>query len=148
MATTYNYKRKAFTISLLFGFFLIFGMTSCERRVTPNKLERIISKDSWMISNFYFEGENIEDGFAGKTLGFGDETGSLTVLPYDGITGHWHVSTGKKPTLLNIYAFTDSLYFNLNDDWTVSTCSSSTIRLESETGTYINKLTLTKVETD
>lgn len=146
MATTNIIKRGALAFSLILGMFLIFSITSCERRVTPNKVERIISKDSWMITHFYFEGQNIESAYTGQMLGFGDESGSLTVLPYTGIEGHWHVSTGKKPTLLNIYAFTDSLYFNLNDDWTVNSCSNSTIRLESESGSYLNSLTLTKIE--
>lgn len=148
MATTRNYSTKAFACSLVLGIFLIIGTSSCEKRVTPKKLERIITKDSWRISNFYFEGQNIESAYANKTLGFGDEDGSLTVLPYEGITGHWHASLGKKPTLIYIYAFTDSLYFNLNDDWTVSTCSKSTIQLESESGSFVNKITLTRVETD
>lgn len=146
MTTTRN-ASKFFACGLILGLFLMFGTTSCEKRVTPKKVQRIIMKDSWRISNFFFEGQNIESSFEGRTLGFG-EADELLPLPNTGIQGHWRTSTDKKPTILYMAAFYDSLFFSLNDDWTVTTCSKSTINLESESGSFLNKITLIRVETD
>ena len=61
MITTYKLART----TILGGFtFLIVSfvvLSSCEKRVTPNKLERIVQKATWRIGSFIFQGQAIED---------------------------------------------------------------------------------------
>lgn len=144
-------KKSVKRILLMSSIFLLFALfiplSSCEKRVTPNKLSRIITKDSWRITSFSFNGDNIASSFTDKTFGFeGKKEGSLTVLPFTGLKGSWSSGLNKKPTILYISSFVDAPYFYLNDDWTVVTCSKKTITLESVVGSVTNKITLTKVE--
>ena len=80
-----------------------------------------------------------------KTFDFGDN-GVVAVKPYFGISGNWNAGLGKKPSKLYISGFSEPIYFPFNDDWTVMTISKTTIRLESENGSNLNKITFTKVE--
>lgn len=145
MAATRITISKTFLLSLILGAFLLTGLNSCEKRVPPNKVERIIAKDSWQITFFLYEDQNIEGSYSAVTLGFG-ESGSLTILPSTGVTGSWEMGLGKKPTLLYLSGFFDPVYFKFNDDWTVVSCSKKIIRLESQSGAFLNQITLTKVE--
>jgi hypothetical protein len=145
MVTTRIATSKTFLLSIVLGAFLLTGLNSCEKRVSPNKVERIITKDSWQITAFLYEDQNIEGSYSAITLGFG-ESGSLSLLPSTGVTGNWELGLGKKPTLLYLSGFFDPAYSLFNDDWTVVTCSKKTIRLESESGAFLNQITLTKVE--
>lgn len=119
-------------------------LSSCAKWTNPKKVDRIITKDSWRVTLFYAYGDNLESQFANVRLGFGDE-GSLTVLDTQGVSGTWSLSLDNKPTTLYLSTFQDEPYFFLNDDWEVKTCSKQEITLESQNGTFINKLTLTKV---
>ncbi len=125
--------------------FSLFVFTGCSSYVTPKKVDRVISVDSWKITQFNFNGTNIAADFSGKTLGFG-ESGSVTVLPGAGESGSWNSSLNRKPTLLYIQGFVTTPYFYLNDDWTVVECSKSTIKLESSVGSVTNTVTMIKVE--
>ena len=126
---------------ICFGFFLL---VSCTTRVTPKKVDRIIVKDSWKITSFMFNGEQISDQFGDKKIGFGED-GDVQFIPTAGETGSWNTGTEKKPTLLYIQGFVSEPYFNLNDDWSVIECSSSSIKLESQVGSVTNSITLIKV---
>lgn len=121
------------------------GLSGCQNYVTPKKVDRIISKDGWKITNFNFEGQDVTSEFNGKIFGFG-ESGSITVLPFTGVTGKWNTGLNKKPTILYIQGFIDAPYFYLNDDWEVVECSKSTFKLESSSGSYLNKVTFKKDE--
>ena len=140
-----NNRTKTIAFSLILGVVFIFGMNSCETRITPNKVERVITKDSWSITLFLFQGQNIETNYTGKTLDF-SENGVVSVAPFSGISGNWNAGLGKKPSLLYIGGFVDTNYFMLNDDWEITACSKSSIKLQSENGEFVNKITLTKVE--
>ena len=61
---------KNFLLSIFLGVFLLAGLSSCEKRVTPNKVERIFQKDSWKITSFIFQDQNIEDNFNAVTFDF------------------------------------------------------------------------------
>ena len=145
MATIGINTSKAIALSLFLGISLIFGLSSCESRITPNKVERVLTKDTWRISLFLYEGQNIEANYIGTTFDFSDN-GVLSIVPFTGVSGNWNAGLGKKPSLLYISGFIDPEYFILNDDWTMTSCSKQTIQLESENGSFVNKLTLMKVE--
>lgn len=145
MTTALINRIKGIAIIFLFGIAIVSTLNSCEKRVTQHKTERIIVKDTWSITNFLFEGQNIELMYAGQTLDFSDN-GRISVVPFSGVSGSWNAGLGKNPSLLYISGFIDSNYFAFNDDWTVTTISKQSIRLESDNGGELNKITLTKVE--
>lgn len=124
---------------------LLFIMSGCETYVTPKKVERIIPKDNWRVTTFSFAGQDLSDEFEDIILVFG-ESGSITTFPTSsGETGVWSVSSDKKPTLLYISGFVVQPYFFLNDDWEVTECSKTRIRLKSDNGSTSNSMTLVKV---
>lgn len=90
MATTWITISKTFLLSLILGAFLLTGLSSCEKRVTPNKIERIITKDSWKINSFVFEDQNIEGDFNAVTFDF-NETNGITALPAITFAGNCRV---------------------------------------------------------
>ena len=129
----------------LFVSLLLVALTSCEKRVTPNKVERIIQKDSWRISSFVFQGESIQLEFLGHEFSFEDDgvvyikTNNLPVL------GKWSVSIDKKPTHLYFYEFLTAPHDKMEDDWVVNTISNSTFTMESDNGAYVNTITFSKI---
>lgn len=145
MVTIQILASKTFLLSLILGAFLLTGLSSCEKRVTPNKVERIITKDSWKINLFVFEDQNIEDNFNAVTFDF-NETDGITALPTITYAGNWDVGLNKKPTILNIFNVFEPSYAALNDDWTVVTCGNSSITLESQNGQFLNTITMVKIE--
>ncbi len=120
-------------------------LSSCEKRVTPRKVERIISVDSWKFTSFMFMGGDSTVAFAGQSIGFGED-GSLTFLNAGGIKGQWTVGTSKKPTILYVSSILTEPHAYFNDNWEVKTCSKEEITLSADHGSYINTVVLTKVE--
>lgn len=145
---------KSIQATLHFWFRLYVGLAilgattflfSCEKYVTPNKVTKKISVDSWQITQFVFQDTTITNEFQNVQFGFGED-GPIVVFGQQGVSGNWSVGENKEPTVLYISSFLQDPFFKLNDDWTVTTCSKSTIRLESENGSFTNKVTLEKVE--
>jgi|TARA_B110000902_G_scaffold145684_1_gene168089 hypothetical protein len=136
---------KNFLLSIFLGVFLLAGLSSCEKRVTPNKVERIFQKDSWKITSFIFQDQNIEDNFNAVTFDF-NETNGITALPANMYAGNWDMGLNKKPTILNIFNVFEPSYSALNDDWTVVTCGNSLITLESQNGPFLNTIVFRKIE--
>jgi len=134
--------RRSASVLFIFAFSALSG---CSSYVSPKKVDRVISVDSWRITQFNFNGTDIAADFSGQTLGFGS-SGSVTVLPGNGVSGSWNTSLNRKPTLLYIQGFTAVPYFYLNDDWTVVECSKTTIKIESTVGSVTNSVTFLKVE--
>lgn len=143
-------EKRKFNAILKRSFALFFAMAlgltfGCSTYVSPKKVNRLISVDSWKIVKFEFNGMDIAADFSGQTFGFG-ESGSVSVLPGIGVSGSWNTSLNRKPTLLYIQGFTATPYFYLNDDWTVLECSKTRIKLESTVGSLTNSVTFLKVE--
>lgn len=138
-------KLKNLGIRLALFASLIMVVSACTTYVSPKKVERIITVDSWKITSFIFNGTDIASQFSDKTVGFG-ESGTITFFPTIVETGSWTTSSGRKPTLLYIQGFVADPYFNLNDDWTVVECGKFTVKLESEVGSTTNTITLIKIE--
>jgi hypothetical protein len=145
MATIRIATAKTFLLSIFLGVFLLSGLNSCEKGVSPNKVGRVIVKGSWRITSFLYEDNNIEGSYNAITLGFG-ESGSLTVLPSTGTSGSWEMGISKNPSLLYITGFFEPMFFILNEDWEVVSCSNKIIMLESQNGAFLNQITLRKIE--
>ncbi len=133
------------SILLLAANMLVF--TSCEKYVTPGKVERKLTKGNWKITLFTHVGESIEGQFATVQLGFGEE-GSMTVLNSGGAKGNWELSTNKNPTILYITGLVDEPYFFLNDNWEVMTCKKDKMTLKADHGNVVNYLTIIKTNED
>jgi hypothetical protein len=137
-----NSKKRAISLGLIL---LVIFLSSCEKHVTPKKVSRIITEDSWVISSFTFLDSNVVVDYTNKLFGFG-ESGNIIIQGESGVGGHWSVGLNKKPTVLYLDNFIAFPYNRLNDDWEVLTCSDSKISLRSENGSFTNSLTLIKHE--
>lgn len=137
-----RFKRSAYFFGILS---LAFVLNACETYVTPKKVERKVVKNKWLITSFYFNGENIKDQFSQKYLVF-SESGTVMFTPTVNESASWTTGTSKKPTLLYINGFVTAPYFYLNDDWTVVNCSNSSIQLESTIGNVTNSITLLNID--
>lgn len=131
---------------LVFSGLLMLGIfLSCDKYVTPSKVERKITKDSWYIDSYMFLDSTITGSFTNKFFGFGEE-GQIIILGDNVNKGYWELGLDKKPTVLYISGFSNLPYTTLNDDWEVTTCSDEEISLRSENGAYENRLVLKKHE--
>ncbi|MBL1281149.1 MAG: hypothetical protein COA33_012800 [Fluviicola sp.] len=130
---------KAFL--LLFSIIVTLALvSSCKKYTTPNKVSRIIVKDSWRIQSFFFQGNSITIDFASQVFSFEEEGGVLA----KGITGNvgvWDVGANKNPAILYLSNFLNYPLMTLNDDWTVDSASKKEIKLSSGE----NSLSLIKV---
>lgn len=133
------------SIVLIFSLLLVWNISSCEKHVTPAKVERKITVDSWQITSFTFLDSTVVLDYANKLFGFG-EGGGIIIQNEPGTGGHWSLGLNKKPTILYINGFLYHPYARLNDDWEVLTCSDSKFTLQSENGAFTNSVTFTKLE--
>tara|TARA_R110002072_G_scaffold929_4_gene7498 strand:+ start:13249 stop:13674 length:426 start_codon:yes stop_codon:yes gene_type:complete len=116
-------------------------VSSCKKYTTPNRVSKVIVKDSWRIQSFFFQGNSITIDFSGQVFSFEDEGGVLA----KGITGNvgvWDVGANKNPAILYLSNFLNYPMMTLNDDWTVDSCSKKEIKLSSGE----NSLSLIKVD--
>jgi hypothetical protein len=124
--------------------FLLITFSSCEKHVTERRVKRIITKDSWMITKYVFEGEDISDEFQYDEFAF-EDAGSILVLNNDTITGHW--GTGlDKPTMFYLSAFNGPKFDRLNDDYTFLTLNKSNFKIQADNGAIVNTITFIKLE--
>lgn len=127
------------------AYVLVLGMIfiSCEKHVTPDKVSRKISQDSWNITNFTFADTLVTQEFANHGFAF-DEGGGVAIsnAPYAG--GIWSVGLNKKPTVLYFSDFQEAPFTRLNDDWEVETCSGDRITLYSQNGSVESRVTFVK----
>ena len=130
---------------VLFASLLFVVLTSCEKRVTPNKVKRIIQKDSWRVSSFDFQDENIQLEFLSHEFTFGDDGVVYIKTNNSPALGKWFVSIDKKPTHLYFYEFLTSPHDKMEDDWVVNTISNSSFSMESDNGAYVNAITFSKL---
>lgn len=128
-------KRIFFVLPLML---LIGMMTSCEKYVTPNKVEKKITDKSWNISTFIFQGENITNDYISDVFTF-NESGTITFQGYNTPSGTWSVGLNKDPVRLYIGGFSAAPYDVFNDDWIVETVSKDKFTLASDDG--LNNLT-------
>ena len=132
--------KKGIFVSLLFV-----ALTSCEKRVTPNKVDRIIQKGSWRMSSFVFQGASIQLDYLNNVFSFEDDGVVYITSNLAPVTGKWSVSIDKKPTHLYFYEFLTAPHDKLEDDWVVNTISNTDFTMESDNGSYVNTITFTKI---
>jgi hypothetical protein len=59
---------------VLFLLVLLLSFTSCKKYVTTNKVNRVLQRDSWRISGFVHQNNNLTDSFNGVTFVFGESS--------------------------------------------------------------------------
>lgn len=131
-------------VGLVMLIFTGIALSSCEKWVTPKRVERILKRDSWKATEFMYMDTNITAVFASVTIGFGDEN-SMTFLNSGGVKGEWSVSSGKKPTIVYITNILDDPYTKFADNWEVNTCSKNKVTMSADHGSFTNSLTLERV---
>ena len=137
----FNRKETFLVLSII----VVWTISACEKHVTPSKVERKITVDSWQITSFTFLDSIVQLDYTNKLFGFG-EGGGIIIQNEPGTGGHWSLGLDKKPTILYINGFLYYPYTQLNDDWEVTTCSDSKFTLLSENGSYTNSVTFMKLE--
>ena len=143
MNTTLNIRRNFYTVFALLAV-LIFSFASCEKHVTPNKIERKISNDSWRIVEFMYDHQDITLNYADDEFAFG-EAGQITLLNNDSINGYW--STGlDKPTLFYLESFFTEKYEIMNDDYQVVHLTDDLFKLRADYGQTVNRITFSKIQ--
>ena len=128
-------------------FFLVLSVlpvaTSCKKRSTPNKVQRIIVQDKWKVSYFYIDGAEVTGLFTDYRFNFA-ENGNITVIGEPTISGSWTTSDRSNPTNLELN-FTPFLPFNnLNADWSVNICSRKRMEMSVNTSGVMDIMFLTK----
>lgn len=131
---------------LIFAGVLMLGiLLSCDKYVTPSKVERKITKDRWYMDSFIFLDTIITEDFTSKYFSFGEE-GQITIQNDNVNSGIWEVGLDKDPTVLYISGFSNLPFSLLNDDWEVTTCSDEEFSLRSENGSYENRIVFKKLD--
>jgi hypothetical protein len=131
---------------VLFLFVLLMSITSCKKFVTTNKVNRVLQLDSWRISGFVHQDNNLTDSFNGVTFVFGE---SSKLSSSEGLDGKWTVND-TKPTKLYLsgYYQGDGIFFYLVDDWLVKECSKNEVVLTAESGSFTNQITFRRILQD
>lgn len=124
---------------------VLIAFSGCEKYVTPNKVKRMITSDSWQVTTLIVGNQLITNQYANIELDFGDG-GVLTILDVPNVKGHYNVGIAKKPTRLYISGVLVEPYSLLNDDWDVLTCTKTRLTLESDNGTHVNQMIINRVE--
>lgn len=138
-------KRNQSFLLIVAGVLFLGILLSCDKYVTPSKVERKITKDSWYISSFVFLDSTITADFTGKYFGFGEE-GEIIIQSDLVNKGNWAVGLDKDPTILYIGGFSNDPFNKLNDDWEVTSCSDDKFSLRSENGAFVNELVFNKLD--
>lgn len=139
-----NSVRKRF-LWIVGGYALVLGIIfiSCEKHVTPDKVERKLTQDSWNITNFMYIDSSVTLDYADHGFSFSDG-GGIAISNAPDAGGSWSVGLNKKPTILYFTNFQEAPFTRLNDDWEVQTCSSDRITLYSQNGSTESKVTFVR----
>lgn len=122
----------------------LFASTACEKYTTPNKVEKKLTKGSWKVTTCTYQGVNITPDFVTEALTF-TEDNLIKVKSNVVISGVWSTGLNKNPATLNITNFAVSPLDKLNGDWSVLSCTSNTVMLESYNGSLVSNVTLSKI---
>ncbi|MDX2360081.1 MAG: hypothetical protein QNK23_04705 [Crocinitomicaceae bacterium] len=128
---------KRFLSSFVLWLLLAIVLISCDK-VSPGKVERKITKDSWVIVTFNYESNDIASDYANYRFGFAEEGGSVAVFISGlntGQPGGWSIGLNNDPTILYLEGFVNVPLTILNNDWTVTSISDDNMNLESDGNT-------------
>ena len=124
---------------------LVTSTISCEKYSSPNKVERIIVNGRWKLTNAFIDNVNVTNVFEPYSFSFA-ENGNITVHGDATITGNWSTGIEKNPTTLDLTLTPFAPFYDLNADWTVTTCKKDRMTLELDGAAATDVLILSKVE--
>jgi len=128
---------KGFKLSCFLLLVLATFIVSCDK-ASPGKVERKITKDSWVIVTFNYQSIDVAEDYLNYRFGFAEEGGDVVVFINGlntGQPGEWSVGLNNDPTTLYLSGFINAPLTILNDDWTVTTITSDNMSLESDGNT-------------
>jgi hypothetical protein len=99
-------------------------LLGCGKRTTPHKVERILEKDTWKITEFINNGSNTTLNYLDYIFTF-QESGTVRVTGSMGYqsSGSWSVGENKNPAILYlVFPFEGELQY-MSDDWQVTKIS-------------------------
>lgn len=124
---------------------VLLGMNSgCEKYSSPNKVERLIVNGSWKLTSAFIDNNDVTDAYANYSFTFSKE-GVVDVIGEPTISGKWETGIEKNPTTLNLTLTPFAPFYDLNADWTVTTCKKDRMTLELAGATSIDVLIISKV---
>ena len=140
-------KRQSslFRISFLMMVLVLFGASSsCEKYSSPNKVERHIVDGSWILTSAFIDNNDVTNIYANYSFTFSKD-GNIDVIGESTISGKWSTGIEKNPTTLSLTLTPFSPFYDLNADWTVTTCKKDRMTLELAGATSIDVLIISKV---
>lgn len=141
-------KSQSFFVrfSFLMVALVILGATSgCEKYSSPNKVERHIVNGSWKLTSAFIDNNNVTHVYANYSFTF-SKAGEIDVIGESTISGIWETGIEKNPTTLNLTLTPFAPFYDLNADWTVTTCKKDRMTLELAGASSIDVLIISKVE--
>jgi hypothetical protein len=129
---------------LLMGLVLLGSTTSCEKYSSPNKVERLIVNGSWKLTSAFIDNNEVTALYANYSFTF-SSAGNIDVIGEPTISGIWSTGIEKNPTTLNLTLTPFAPFYDLNADWTVTTCTKDRMTLELAGGSFIDILIISKI---
>lgn len=139
-----NFLRYRAPLLGMLTLFLLLG-AGCEKYSSPNKVERIIVNGRWKFTSAFIDNANVTTVYAPYSFTFSQE-GKITVIGDATITGNWSTGIEKNPTTLDLTLTPFAPFYDLNADWTVTTCKKDRMTLELVGAASTDVLILSKVE--
>ena len=141
-----NSQSSFLRITFLMMVLVLFGTTSsCEKYSSPNKVERHIVNGSWKLTSAFIDNNEVTSLYANYSFTFSKD-GEIDVIGEPTISGSWTTGIEKNPTTLNLTLTPFEPFYDLNADWTVTTCKKDRMTLELRGASSIDVLIISKVE--
>ncbi len=140
-------NRFSFIRGGFLGLFIVLFVliSSCEKYSSPNKVERHIVNGTWKLTSVFIDNDDNKSVFADYAFAFSKD-GRIDVIGEPTISGTWTTGIEKNPTTLELTLTPFSPFYNLNADWTVTTCKNNRMTLELYGAASTDVLILSKVE--
>lgn len=138
-------QSSLFRITFLMMVLVIFGASSsCEKYSSPKKVERHIVNGSWKLTSAFIDNNNVTDVYANYSFTFSKD-GKIDVIGEPTISGIWATGIEKNPTTLSLTLTPFAPFYDLNADWTVTTCKKDRMTLELAGASSIDVLIISKI---
>ena len=134
---------KRFTFLMIVLLFITVN-TGCEKYSSPNKVERHIVNGSWKLTSAFIDNNEVTEVYENYSFTF-SKSGDIDVIGEPTISGNWSTGIEKNPTTLNLTLTPFAPFYDLNADWTVTTCKKDRMTLELKGASSIDVLIISKI---
>jgi hypothetical protein len=100
---------------------------------------------SWRLSSAFIDNNNVTSVYESYSFTF-SKTGVIDVIGEPTISGKWTTGIERNPTTLNLTLTPFAPFYDLNADWTVTTCKKDRMTLELVGSSSTDVLILSKVK--